>query len=273
MKKYSRNQRVSAITKILIENPNKIINLNYFTSKFNAAKSTISEDIVIVKDTFSSFSMGKVETVSGAAGGVKYICGIDKKDIKDFAEELCLLINKKDRIIPGDFLYLTDVMCDPIIISKAGRILAAQFSNLDIDYVVTVETKGIPLAYEVARMLGVELIIVRRQSMVTEGSTVSINYVSGSTKALQTMTLSKKSMKAKSKSIFIDDFMKAGGTAIGIVNLLKEFDSELLGIGVLIDNIEMKKKLVSDYISVVEFNGFNENREAILQTSRFVNEI
>ncbi len=40
---------------------------------------------------------------------------------------------------------------------------------------------------------------------------------------------------------FIDDFMKAGGTALGIINLLKEFESELLGIGVLIDNTDITK--------------------------------
>ena len=48
MEKLSRNSRVSIITKILIENPNKIIGLNKFSDLLNAAKSTISEDIVIV---------------------------------------------------------------------------------------------------------------------------------------------------------------------------------------------------------------------------------
>ena len=48
---------------------------------------------------------------------------------------------------------------------------------MDVDYVVTVETKGIPLAYEVAKSLGVQLVIVRRDNKVTEGPTVTINYV------------------------------------------------------------------------------------------------
>ncbi len=76
---------------------------------------------------------------------------------------------------------------------------------MDIDYVITVETKGIPLAYEVARNLGVQLIIARRDTQVTEGPTVTINYVSGTNGRLQQMSLAKKSMKPGSKSIFIDD--------------------------------------------------------------------
>ena len=50
MEKLSRNNRVVAITKILIETPNKVIGLNRFSELLNAAKSTISEDIVIVRE-------------------------------------------------------------------------------------------------------------------------------------------------------------------------------------------------------------------------------
>ncbi|WML36327.1 pur operon repressor [Clostridium sp. OS1-26] len=268
MDKFSRNQRVAAITKILIENPNKIINLNNFTDMFNAAKSTISEDLVVVKDILMKLSMGRVETISGAAGGVKYVCGLSNEKIKEFAEKLCIILKNRERIIPGNFLYMTDLMFNPQIIQTAGVILAASFIDKNVDYVVTVETKGIPLAYEVAKMLGVQLVVVRRETKVTEGSTLSINYVSGSTGRIQNMSLSKKAMNKGSKCIFIDDFMKAGGTASGIIDLLKEFDSELLGIGVLIDNVETPKKLIQDYVSIVDFKGIDENGEALLFPSK-----
>ena len=52
---------------------------------------------------------------------------------------------------------MTDLMYNPEIISKAGVMLSSCFKELDVDYVITVETKGIPLAYEVARNLGVQL--------------------------------------------------------------------------------------------------------------------
>ncbi|WP_102399448.1 pur operon repressor [Haloimpatiens massiliensis] len=259
MKKLNRNQRVVGITKILTDNPNKVVNLNVFTEKFNAAKSSISEDLMIVREVLNSLNMGTVETISGAAGGVKYRCSISEKEKTEFVEELCTLLKDKQRVIPGNFIYMTDIMYNPQIIRKAGLILASTFSELDVDYVVTVETKGIPLAYEVAKMLGVQLVIVRRDTKVTEGTTVSINYVSGSSKRIQTMSLAKKAIAKGSKCVFIDDFMKAGGTALGIFNLLKEFESELLGIGVLIDNMETKNKLVEHYIALAELEGIDEN--------------
>ena len=73
MEKLTRNSRVVAITKILMENSNKIIGLNKFSDLLNAAKSTISEDIVIVREVLKKLEMGTVETISGAAGGIRSV--------------------------------------------------------------------------------------------------------------------------------------------------------------------------------------------------------
>lgn len=272
MNKFNRNNRVSAITKMLIENPNKIISLNKFLDILNAAKSTISEDIVIVRETIERLHMGKVETISGAAGGIKYVPNISQEAKKEFAKSLCGFLMDKDRIVPGNFIYMTDVMYNPDIISRAGIILASFFEKAPVDYVVTVETKGIPLAYEVAKNLGVQLVIVRRDNKVTEGPTVVINYVSGSSGRIQNMSLSKRSIGKGSKCIFIDDFMKAGGTAKGIMDLLKEFESELLGIGVLVNNVEIDKKLVEEYYSIVDFSGISEGGNVELNPSKHFKE-
>ncbi|NLP27740.1 MAG: pur operon repressor [Clostridia bacterium] len=268
MKKLSRNNRVSAITKILVENPNKVINLNTFTQLLNAAKSTISEDIVMIKKAFSALNMGRVETIAGAAGGVKYVVGVGEDECKSFAQELCQTMSDTNRIIPGNFIYMTDIMYNPQVIRKAGAILASHFIENPVDYVVTVQTKGIPLAFEVAKNLGVQLVIVRRDNKVAEGPTVTINYVSGSSGRIQNMSLPKRSIHKNSKCVFIDDFMKAGGTALGILDLLKEFESELVGIGILVDTIDTPKKLVRDYISIIDYAGINEDGEAVFTPSK-----
>lgn len=268
MEKLSRNSRVVAITKILLENPNKITGLNKFSTLLNAAKSTISEDVVIVRDVLERLEMGKVETISGASGGIKFIPTIGYEKGKEFAVQLCELFKDDGRVIAGNFIYMTDVMYNPSIIGKAGVILSSCFKKSQVDYVITVETKGIPLAYEVARNLGVQLVIARRDTQVTEGPTVIINYVSGTSGRLQQMSLSKKSMKPNSRCIFIDDFMKGGGTALGIKELLKEFNSELVGIGVLIDNNQVEKKLIDEYVSIVELKSVHNNSIIEIEPSK-----
>lgn len=268
MEKLTRNSRVVAITKILMENSNKVIGLNKFSDLLNAAKSTISEDIVIVREVLKKLEMGTVETISGAAGGIRFVPGIGKEKANEFSRELCKLLKDDSRVIAGNFIYMTDLMYNPEIINKAGVILSSYFNELDVDYVITVQTKGIPLAYEVARNLGVQLVIARRDTQVTEGPTVTINYVSGTSGRLQQMSLSKKSMKSGSRSIFIDDFLKGGGTAQGIKDLLKEFDSELVGIGVLVDNKDVEKKLVDNYVSIVEVGHVNKESAIDVEPSK-----
>lgn len=267
MDKYSRNSRVSIITKILTENPNKIMSLNYFSEILNAAKSTISEDILVIREILEKLEMGRIETIAGATGGVRYIVKVSDEDQAKFKAYICDTLKDKSRVVPGNFLYVTDIMLDPDVVSQAGAILAAHFIKLKPDYIITVETKGVPLAYEVARYMGVPLIVARKNSKVTEGTSVTINYMSGTTGRLSTMGLSKRTLKNSSKCLFIDDFLRAGGTVNGIQDLLREFDSELVGIGVLVDNKEVKKNLPKPTVCIVNYYGIDEDGNIRMEPS------
>lgn len=245
--KRKRTERIGALIKILSDQPNKIYTLNYFCKIFNAAKSSISEDIVIAKNILEELSLGSIQTIVGAAGGVKYLPIVSREKTMEFLESLCLDLEDEQRIIPGGYLYMTDIIYSPEKVKIIGEILATQFIDKEINHVLTMETKGIPIAMMTARALGLPLVIVRRDSKVTEGSTVSINYVSGSSNRIQTMTLSRRSLHRGDKVLIIDDFMKAGGTAKGMTDLVKEFEGEVAGIGVLVAMEEPKRKIAGEY--------------------------
>lgn len=249
--KLKRNERVGALVKILCDNPNEIYTLNYFTNIFNAAKSTISEDLVIVKKLMEDLKLGRVETIAGASGGVKYVPDMNLENTREALNEICEMIKDNRRIIPGSFLYMSDLIYNPAYVRKMGKIFATKFMNKNIDYVVTVETKGIPLALMTANYLNIPLVIVRNDNKITEGSTVSMNYVSGSTGKIQTMYVSKRAIKYGANVLIIDDFMKAGGTAKGLLDLMKEFDAEVKGIGVMVATREPEEKLVDGYLPLI----------------------
>jgi len=251
MTKFKRNERIGGIIKILTDNPNKIFTLNNFTERFQAAKSSISEDLVIIKNLMNRLEIGRVETIAGASGGVRYIASLGKIDIEKLLEDICNKLEDSSRIIPGNYLFMSDIIYSPKYIRKMAQIFAFKYIDKGIDYVVTVETKGIPLAFMTANYLNVPLVIARSQNKITEGTTVSMNYISGSTGKIQTMYISKKSLKEGSKVLIIDDFMKAGGTAKGIVNLMNEFNAETMGIGVMIATVEPEEKLVKDYLPLI----------------------
>ncbi|KAB3531842.1 pur operon repressor [Alkaliphilus serpentinus] len=263
MGKLKRNERIAAMMKILGDHPNKIYTLNYFTERFQSAKSTISEDLVIVKQAMEKMSLGRIETIAGAAGGVKFIPQTNKSQNKELLMEMSTMLMDPDRILPGGFLYMADIIYWPSIIQNLGVIFASQFSHKSVDYIVTVETKGIPLAMMVAKALNLPLVILRSDSKVTEGSTVSISYVSGSSGKIQQMSLAKRAIKPNSKVIFIDDFMKAGGTAKGVMDMMREFDVTVEGIGVLISTKGPENKLVENYTSLLILDEVNE-RDGII---------
>lgn len=263
MEKLQRSERIAVIMKILSDHPNQLFTFNYFSENFNCAKSTLSEDVDIIKRITEKFKLGIIETVSGAAGGVKYIAALDKNRIKEIISNLCENLSDGNRILSGGFLYMTDIIYDPAIVDSIGRIFAQQFIEKNIDYVVTVETKGIPIASMTAKYLNIPLIIVRRDSKVTEGSSVNINYVSASSRRIQTMSLSRRAIKKNSRVLFIDDFMKGGGTAQGIMELMKEFESSVEGIAVLVSTKEPKEKFVKSYYSLIVLNEVDEHNKIV----------
>ncbi|GAE94178.1 transcription regulator [Gracilibacillus boraciitolerans JCM 21714] len=177
-----RSDRLVAMTNYLVEHPMELISLPFFSDMYGAAKSSISEDLAIINKVFKEDGIGYLESVSGAAGGVKYIPDVSKERAGKIIEKLCLELEDPSRILPGGYLFMSDILGNPSTVRNIGRLFASRFTGLNIDSVVTVATKGIPIAYAAAEFLHVPVIIVRRDPKVTEGSTVSINYVSGSSK-------------------------------------------------------------------------------------------
>ncbi|WP_313894761.1 pur operon repressor [Psychrobacillus sp.] len=264
--KWKRSERLVDMTQYLMEHPHKLIPLTFFASLYESAKSSISEDLTIVKETFEERGRGLLVTVPGAAGGVKFIPTMTNEDVKKVAADLIEQLTKAERLLPGGYLYMTDLLGNPALMNKIGKVFASAFANEKIDAIMTVATKGIPIAHAIARHLNVPVVVVRRDSKVTEGPTVSINYVSGSARRIQTMVLSKRSMEKGQRVLITDDFMKVGGTINGMKSLLEEFNCELAGIAVLVEAEHADEQLVLDYLSLVKLHEVNEKDGTIALT-------
>lgn len=261
--KFRRSERLVDMTHYLMNHPRELVSLTWFAERYQSAKSSISEDLGIINDIFKHQGIGLLQTVPGAAGGVKYYPMINKSQAEDFVEDLCKLIADPDRLLPGGYLYMGDLLGDPKILNKVGRHLASAVADRKIDVIMTVATKGIPIAQAIASYLNVPFVIVRRDTIVTEGPTVTINYVSGSSKRIQTMVLSKRSLKEGAHVLVVDDFMKAGGTINGMINLLEEFRAVVAGIAVLVESEYAEERLVDDYISLVKLTDVNTKEKQI----------
>lgn len=269
MKKVQKNERIGVISSILTNNPNQIFTLTYFCDLFNCAKSTISEDIDVIKELFAGYELGCIDTIAGAAGGVVYNPLMNEKQIKNFTTELCTMIDQSDRMIPGGYIYTNDMLYSPQISKKIGAALASMFNGQEVDYIITVETKGIPIALMTAHALNKPMVVVRNQSKLTDGTVIYMNYITGSNHRIKTMCLSTRAIKKGSKVLFIDDFMKAGGTAKGIIDLMQEFQAEMVGVGVLMATKEPERKLVDDFKTLLWLDTMDEVNKKVNVYSSF----
>lgn len=252
-----RSERIVRLTQTLLEQPFKLLSLTEMADKLDSAKSSLSEDLAIIREVLLKEGSGTLETQAGAAGGVRYIPGVPEQQVADFVRDMSKILSDPERILPGGYIYMSDILGRPDVLDKVGRIFAHIFSAAGADYVLTVETKGIPLAVSTARYLHVPTVVVRHDNRVTEGSAVSINYVSGS-RRIQTMSLSRRMLPERSKVLVIDDFMKAGGTAKAMCDLMKEFKAEVVGVAVFMSTSEPTNKLLEDYVALTVLSHVDE---------------
>lgn len=267
MEKTRRNERLCAMMNILTATPGRVFPLSYFCQLFGVAKSTLSEDMDLLCQVATTFHLGRVDTVAGAAGGVRYRVAVSREDARADMEALCRRLSGTERVLPGGFLYDADILSDPACVQRMGDILATEYADADADFVLTMETKGIPVAMATARALGVPLVIARRASKVYEGSAVNINYVSGSSGSIQTMSLARRAAREGQQCLIVDDFLRGGGTAQGMRELMGEFGVTVVGMAFVMATVAPEKKRISGEKSLLtlEMAPFEDHLTALVK--------
>jgi len=265
-----RGERMVVMAHHLLNAPHRLFSLGTFVELLGAAKSTISEDLGFMRQAFDRFQLGKVETLAGAAGGVRYLPSPQRDRIRLLVEDACARLRDPSRVLPGGFLYTADLISTPSYAGPLGEAFAAFFEDSRPDVVLTMEVKGIPLALMTARAFDVPLVTIRRGTHATDGPAVSVNYLSGSSRTVQSMTLPLRAISPGARVLFIDDFLRGGGTARGVYDLMREFRADVAGIGVLIETPSPREKMIDRYISLMHFQGVNEKGEVQIAPSRFV---
>ena len=260
--KVKRSERLVDMVIYFLQNPNTITPLNYFTEKFKAAKSSISEDLSIIKETFEDNNMGSLITYAGARGGVQFQPYYEDEELEKEILDLKNELNGSERLLPGGYIYTSDILGNPNWLKRIGKIISSKYVNQEVDAIMTMATKGVPLAQATAYNLNVPFVIVRKSSKVTEGSTVSINYLPrSSSEQVEKMELAKNSLKEGSKVLIIDDFLRGGGTITGMERMAEEFNCEVVDSVVLLEHNSQREK--ESYHSLLKVSSVDQNNHTI----------
>lgn len=250
--KVRRSNRLVDMTRYLMEHPRNLVSLKFFGQRYGSAKSSISEDLSIIRHTVATWGVGRLETLPGASGGARLTPLYSKDNAQAVIEQLTDAVNDDSRLLPGGYVYLSDLLGRPDILREVGRLIATQYVDQDVDVIMTVETKGIPIAQSVAMYLNRPFVIVRNSSHITEGSTVSVNYVSGSSKRIKKMELSRRTMREGADVVIVDDFLKGGGTMNGMQSLIHEFGAHVVGMNVFAEGQFNGHRLIDGCTSLIE---------------------
>ncbi|WP_245628990.1 pur operon repressor [Alicyclobacillus shizuokensis] len=253
-----RAERLIRVTQALFEHPSQVCSLSDWAQAWQAAKSSLSEDVTLLRQVVEEDGSGRIETYPGAAGGVVFRAQVPPARQRAFVSEMSDKLSDASRILAGGFLYMSDVLGDADVLDLVGRWFASVYQDKHVSVVVTVETKGIPLAVSAARYLHVPVVIARREHRLTDGPAVSLHYVSGSERRIQTMSISRRAMPEQARALIVDDFMRAGATVKAVSTLLGEFRAEVVGTAVFMATREPVKKLVEPYFSLFTLEDLQE---------------
>ena len=123
------------------------------------------------------------------------------------------------------------------------------------------------------RALGVPLVIARRSSKVYEGSAVNINYVSGSDHHIETMSLSRRAVNEGQRALIVDDFLKGGGTAKGMIDLMAEFDVEVVGTAFVMSTENPNQRCIRNEKALMTMNVTNDPASLTVRPAPWLREL
>src|SRR5699024_547151 len=130
-----RSDRLVAMTELFINNPHLWKPLTVFTQKYAASKSSVSDDSNIIDENFTREGIGEIERLTDAHRSVKYIPYFDKTQTGAFIDTICERLEDPDRILPGGYLYMSDLLGDPHTVNELTKAFVTAFHNREIDAV------------------------------------------------------------------------------------------------------------------------------------------
>ena len=248
--KNTRTERLIRIASRFLTFPSKQTSITELSEQFEVSKTIVSEDMIIIDKAFREEGVGTLKIERGRSGGASLKPCFTGRERRCFLEKVAAALSSNDRILPGMLIHYSDLLFDPSYARPLGYALASDFADKNPDVVMTSEVKGIPLSIFTAHALGVPMAVCRFRNRPGDGPAVAVHYPSGSGD-VRTMFMGTRFLPPGKRALIIDDFMRGGSTAAGMLLVAKEFGAPVVGIGVFIAASEPEKKAVSEYRSLL----------------------
>jgi adenine phosphoribosyltransferase len=132
-------------------------------------------------------------------------------------------------VAPGLRIAVFNLLGDTEIVEAAARGLARRLQAVELDVLVTAETKSVPLVYALARELGKPWVVLRKQYKPYMGETITASTDSITTGHTQTLHLDEKDVPfvAGRRAVIVDDVISTGSTLDGMRSVVRAAGGEI----------------------------------------------
>lgn len=148
-------------------------------------------------------------------------------------------IQKEGKVLPGNIIKVDGFLnhrVDTALLREIAEEFKKYFDVSKITLVLTAEASGIPLATVCAECYGVPLVFAKKaKSDNIENGLFKSEVWSYTYKKKFTLIVSKEWLKKSDNVLIIDDFMAKGNALQGLLDIIKEAECHLEGVGVAIE--------------------------------------
>ncbi len=137
---------------------------------------------------------------------------------------------------------------------KSVNLLAQKYKNRKIDKVVGAEARGFIFASALAHKIGAGFVPVRKEGKLPH-KTISTSYELEYGK--DTLEIHKDAIQPGERILVIDDLLATGGTIKAVTRLVKKLKGKIIGIGFVIELVDLKgRNRLKEYpvFSLIKFH-------------------
>ena len=125
---------------------------------------------------------------------------------------------------------------DVKVIDWIGKEFFNRFNNKGVTKILTIEASGIALAFAAARYFDVPMVFAKKSKSVNIDNEVYCSSVESFThKCTNNVIASKSFIDKGDKLLIIDDFLANGCALLGLIDIARQAEAEVVGIGIAIE--------------------------------------
>lgn len=162
------------------------------------------------------------------------------------------MVKNDGKVYPNNVLKVDSFInhqIDPKLMIEMAKSFYDYFKDKEITKILTIESSGIAPAILVANLFNVPMVFAKKTvpSTLTKNSFFEAQVHSYTKNVTNTIVVSKDFLKSDDNVLIIDDFLANGQAVMGLTELIKHANANLVGVGILIEkSFQEGRKLLDD---------------------------